>query len=210
MHAARLSSGFFYKPWNKLQTSSLECMNGLGKFPLDKRTKAEMIALLPRLRRFARGLTGSEVEADDLVQAACERAIQRIGQWQPGTRLDSWMFRIMQNLWIDAIRMGKLRGSHLSVVDPEGHQAPSMDGEQSTMNRLTLEAVRRGVQRLPPDQRSVLLLVCVEGHSYKETADTLGIPVGTVMSRLSRARLALNRMVGGPDSGIAVASGGEV
>lgn len=168
-----------------------------------------MIALLPRLRRFARGLTGSEVEADDLVQAACERAIQRIGQWQPGTRLDSWMFRIMQNLWIDAIRMGKLRGSHLSVVDPEGQQVPGMDGEQATMNRLTLEAVRRGVQRLPPDQRSVLLLVCVEGHSYKETADTLGIPVGTVMSRLSRARLALNRMVGGPDSEIAVASGGE-
>jgi len=176
---------------------------------LDKRTKAEMIALLPRLRRFARGLTGSEVEADDLVQAACERAIQRIGQWQPGTRLDSWMFRIMQNLWIDAIRMGKLRGSHLSVVDPEGYQAPGMDGEQATMNRLTLEAVRRGVQRLPPDQRSVLLLVCVEGHSYRETADTLGIPVGTVMSRLSRARLALNRMVGGPDSEVAAASGGE-
>ncbi|MCK4867954.1 MAG: RNA polymerase sigma factor [Alphaproteobacteria bacterium] len=169
-----------------------------------------MIALLPRLRRFARGLTGSEVEADDLVQAACERAIQRIGQWQPGTRLDSWMFRIMQNLWIDTIRMGKLRGSHLSVVDPEGQQVPGMDGEQATMNRLTLEAVRRGVQRLPPDQRSVLLLVCVEGHSYKETADTLGIPVGTVMSRLSRARLALNRMVGGPDSEVAVASGGEV
>ncbi len=177
---------------------------------MDKRTKAEMIGLLPRLRRFARGLTGSEVEADDLVQAACERAIQRIGQWQPGTRLDSWMFRIMQNLWIDTIRMGKLRGSHLSVVDPEGQQVPGMDGEQATMNRLTLEAVRRGVQRLPPDQRSVLLLVCVEGHSYKETADTLGIPVGTVMSRLSRARLALNRMVGGPDSEVAVASGGEV
>lgn len=177
---------------------------------MDKRTKAEMIALLPRLRRFARGLTGSEEEADDLVQAACERAIQRIGQWQPGTRLDSWMFRIMQNLWIDAIRMGKLRGSHLSIVDPESQQAPGMDGEQATMNRLTLEAVRRGVQRLPPDQRSVLLLVCVEGSSYKEAADTLGIPVGTVMSRLSRARLALNRMVGGPDSDNLAAGGAEV
>lgn len=175
---------------------------------MDKRTKAEMIALLPRLRRFARGLTGSEEEADDLVQAACERAIQRIGQWQPGTRLDSWMFRIMQNLWIDAIRMGKLRGSHLSIVDTENHLTPGMDGEQATMNRLTLEAVRRGVQRLPPDQRSVLLLVCVEGHSYKETAETLGIPVGTVMSRLSRARLALSRMVGGPDHG-AIAAGGD-
>lgn len=176
---------------------------------MDKRTKAEMIALLPRLRRFARGLTGSEEEADDLVQAACERAIQRIGQWQPGTRLDSWMFRIMQNLWIDAIRVGKLRGSHLSLVDPEGQKAPGMDGEQATMNRLTLEAVRRGVQRLPPDQRSVLLLVCVEGCSYKETAETLGIPVGTVMSRLSRARLALNRMVGGSETSIVAAKGGE-
>ncbi len=177
---------------------------------MDKRTKAELISLLPRLRRFARGLTGSEEEADDLVQAACERAIQRIGQWQPGTRLDSWMFRIMQNLWIDMIRVGKLRGSHLSLVDPEGQQISGMDGEQATMNRLTLEAVRRGVQRLPPDQRSVLLLVCVEGCSYKETADTLGIPVGTVMSRLSRARLALNRMVGGPDAEAITASGGEV
>jgi RNA polymerase sigma-70 factor (ECF subfamily) len=177
---------------------------------LDKRTKAEMIALLPRLRRFARGLTGSEEEADDLVQAACERAIQRIAQWQPGTRLDSWMFRIMQNLWIDAIRVGKLRGSHLSLVDPEGERAaPGLDGEKATMNRLTLEAVRRGVQRLPPDQRSVLLLVCVEGCSYKETADTLGIPVGTVMSRLSRARLALNRMVGGNEETALAAKGGE-
>ncbi len=176
---------------------------------MDKRTKAELIALLPRLRRFARGLTGSEEEADDLVQAACERAIQRISQWQPGTRLDSWMFRIMQNLWIDAIRVGKLRGSHLSLVDPEGQNVPGMDGEQATMNRLTLEAVRRGVQRLPPDQRSVLLMVCVEGCSYRETAETLGVPVGTVMSRLSRARLALNRMVGGPDEMVATASGGE-
>ncbi|UCH73096.1 MAG: RNA polymerase sigma factor [Rhodospirillales bacterium] len=180
-----------------------------GKFLLDKRTKAEMIALLPRLRRFARGLTGSEEEADDLVQAACERAIQRINQWQPGTRLDSWMFRIMQNLWIDAIRVGKLRGSHLSLVEPEGQKTPGMDGEQATMNRLTLEAVRRGVQRLPPDQRSVLLLVCVEGCSYRETAETLGIPVGTVMSRLSRARLALNRMVGGSERSTFAAKGGE-
>lgn len=168
-----------------------------------------MIALLPRLRRFARGLTGSEEEADDLVQAACERAIQRIGQWQPGTRLDSWMFRIMQNLWIDTIRVGKLRGSHLSLVDPEGQKVPGMDGEQATMNRLTLQAVRRGVQRLPPDQRSVLLLVCVEGCSYKETAETLGIPVGTVMSRLSRARLALNGMVGGSETSIIAAKGSE-
>lgn len=173
---------------------------------MDKTTKAEMISLLPRLRRFARGLTGSEEEADELVQAACERAIQRIGQWQQGTRLDSWMFRIMQNLWIDSIRMGKLRGSHLSLVDPDGQAVPGMDGEQATMNRLTLEAVRRGVQRLPPDQRSVLLLVCVEGCSYKETADSLGIPVGTVMSRLSRARLALNRMVGGSETPAAMAS----
>lgn len=179
---------------------------------MDKHTKAEMISLLPRLRRFARGLTGSEEEADELVQAACERAIQRIGQWQQGTRLDSWMFRIMQNLWIDSIRMGKLRGSHLSLVDPDGQMVPGMDGEQATMNRLTLEAVRRGVQRLPPDQRSVLLLVCVEGCSYKETADSLGIPVGTVMSRLSRARLALNRMVGGSETATvaATATGAEI
>ncbi len=176
---------------------------------MDKRTKTEMISLLPRLRRFARGLTGSEEEADDLVQAACERAIQRISQWQPGTRLDSWMFRIMQNLWIDAIRVGKLRGSHLSLVDPEGQNVAGLDGERATMNRLTLEAVRRGVQRLPPDQRSVLLMVCVEGCSYRETAESLGVPVGTVMSRLSRARLALNRMVGGPDETVATASGGE-
>ncbi len=177
---------------------------------MDKRTKAEMIALLPRLRRFARGLTGSEEEADDLVQAACERAIQRISQWQPGTRLDSWMFRIMQNLWIDAIRVGKLRGSHLSLVEPEGQQIPGLDGEKATMNRLTLEAVRRGVRRLPPDQRSVLLMVCVEGYSYRETAESLGVPVGTVMSRLSRARLSLNRMVGGPDAAVSAAGGAEL
>jgi RNA polymerase sigma-70 factor (ECF subfamily) len=148
----------------------------------------QLIAVLPRLRRFARGLTGSTVEADDLVQAACERALARRHQFQEGTRFDSWMFRIVQTIWIDQIRARTVRKEDGEVA--EGRLG-SDEPVRRVQARLELDEVRRAVGRLPPDQRTALLLVTVDGLSYKEAAAVVQVPVGTIMSRLARARMAL-------------------
>ena len=158
---------------------------------MDQSTAQAMAALVPRLRRFAYGLTGSIDAGDDLVQSTCERALSRLHLWQPGTRLDSWMYRIMQNLWIDDLRAGRRR-----EIATESETFDSMvggDAEREVEVRLDLAAVRRHIAGLPPDQRAVLLLVSVDGLSYKEAAAVLEVPIGTVMSRLARARLALAR-----------------
>jgi RNA polymerase sigma-70 factor, ECF subfamily len=146
----------------------------------------DLVALLPRLRRFALSLAGSPVEADDLVQAACERALRARDQWTPGTRLDSWLFRIMQNQWIDGIRKRKTEGV-AQVIDGT-FDIVGEDGRLVTETSLTLDEVSSAMNGLPDEQRAVLLLVCADECSYQETANTLGIPIGTVMSRLARAR----------------------
>lgn len=164
---------------------------------LDERVRAEMVALLPRLRRFARGLAGTADQADDLVQAACERAIARIEQWTPGTRLDSWMFRIVQTIWLDERRAAKVRTGEGRVEAAEAADPElTVDGVRRMEAHLTYDAVRRAIANLPEEQRAVMLLVCVEGQTYKEAAETLSIPIGTVMSRLARARLGLSRVLG--------------
>lgn len=148
------------------------------------------MALLPRLRRFAYGLTGSRDEADDLVQSACERALSRLHQWRPGTRLDSWMYRILQTVWIDRLRSRRTR----MEAEPEVlERLAGGDARRELEARLDLARVRRLIAALPEEQRVVLVLVTVEGFSYKDAAETLGIPIGTVMSRLARARLELGR-----------------
>lgn len=155
----------------------------------------ELVALLPRLRRFGAGLTGSLDAADDLVQAACERALRAPERYVPGTRLDSWMFRIMQNLWIDQRRSQRRRGS--STSDPEALAALiGSDGRRVTEASLTLETVWAAMDALPEDQRMVLVAVCVEGLGYAEAATLLEVPVGTVMSRLFRARRNLGAALG--------------
>ncbi|MDX2309021.1 MAG: RNA polymerase sigma factor [Hyphomicrobium sp.] len=151
--------------------------------------KARMIAFLPRLRRFAFALTRNMDVADDLVQDTCERALARLDQWEPGTSLESWMYRIAQNLWLDRKRSEKSRGVPAEL--DEAMEFEGTDGRQVTDSRLTLAAVSAGIERLPPDQQVLIALVCVEGLSYKEAAASLGVPIGTVMSRLSRARQAL-------------------
>jgi RNA polymerase sigma-70 factor (ECF subfamily) len=159
-----------------------------GGNPVTRRFSDQLVAVLPRLRRFARGLTGSVVEADDLVQAACERALARQHQFQEGTRFDSWMFRIVQTIWIDQVRSRDVRKEGETIIEDRlGSDAPVRRVEA----RLGLDEVRRAVGRLPPDQRMVLLLVTVDGLSYKEAAQVIGVPVGTIMSRLARARAAL-------------------
>ena len=152
--------------------------------------KREMVELLPRLRRFAYSLTGSMEEADDMVQTACMKALSRLDQFQPGPRLDSWMFRIVQTTWLDHVRSAPVQRT---VADPDAlDQAVAKDPiEERTTARLALDKVRQAMGGLPEDQRVLLGLVVVDGLSYREAAESLGIPMGTVMSRLSRARRRL-------------------
>ena len=162
---------------------------------MDESIRREMLAFLPRLRRFAYGLTGSVADGDDLLQATCERAIRYIDQWQPGTRLDSWMYRIARNLHLNNLRAKGVRHQHLASVDPVEHGA--VDGVRAAEAQMTYEAVRRFVGRLPEEQRTILLLVTVEGFSYREVSEMLELPIGTVTSRLARARIALKSYLGG-------------
>jgi RNA polymerase sigma-70 factor, ECF subfamily len=148
----------------------------------------QLIAVLPRLRRFARGLSGSAAEADDLVQAACERALTREHQFQEGTRFDSWMFRIVQTIWIDQLRSRNVRKE---TSEDEGYRVGSDEPLRRAEARLALDEVRAAMGELPPEQRVALMLVTVDGLSYKEAADIAEVPVGTIMSRLARGRAAL-------------------
>ena len=160
--------------------------------PASARFSDQLIAVLPRLRRFARGLTGKAAEADDLVQAACERALARAHQFEEGTRFDSWMFRIVQTIWIDQLRAREVRKEDGDVAEERlGSDAPVRRIEA----RLALAEIRQAVELLPADQRAVLMLVTVEGLTYKEAAAVAGVPVGTIMSRLARARVALQQLL---------------
>jgi RNA polymerase sigma-70 factor (ECF subfamily) len=159
--------------------------------PLD--IAEELIALLPRLRRFALHLARVRDQADDLVQAACERALATTSD-RGDAPFDAWMFRIVRNLWIDGLRRQKSQGVQVDI--DEQLDIAGTDGAQDTENRLSLDSVREAIDRLPDEQREVLLLVCVEELSYRDAAETLGVPIGTVMSRLSRARLRLAALTG--------------
>ena len=151
--------------------------------------RRELVALLPRLRRFARSLTRSADEADDLVQGAVERALRSLDSWTPGTRLDSWMFRIMKNCWIDEIRSKTVRDR---VLAPEEAGAMVGGGGAEAMEQyLEARAVRDAMNTLPEEQRMAVALVLVEGFSYREAADMLEIPIGTLTSRLARGRAAI-------------------
>ena len=154
-----------------------------------------MIALLPRLRRFALTLTRNPADADDLAQSAIERALSRLDTWKEDSRLDSWLFKIMQNHWIDQVRAKRVRGAEASDFDLA--LLAGDDGREIAETRLTLKATLEAVMRLPDEQRAAMLLVVVDGFSYREAADILEIPIGTVMSRLSRARQSLEASVYG-------------
>lgn len=159
--------------------------------------RRQMELLLPRLHRFALALTAREHEADDLLQMTCERALSRSAQWNPDTRLDSWMFRIMQTIWFNELRARQVRARHKPEL--EHRHATSVDGEQHAEARALLRRVHEEIARLPEEHRVVLLLVCVEGLSYREASEVTSTPIGTVMSRLARARLALMRRLEGTE-----------
>jgi RNA polymerase sigma-70 factor (ECF subfamily) len=155
--------------------------------------RRELAALLPRLRRFARGLARDADLADDLVQDACERGLDRVDHFRPGTRLDNWMFRIVYTRWIDRLRRRKTRATHLQVL--AGGES-EMAGAQTTAVPIDAALdVKNALAALPEDHRAAILLVAVEGYSYDEAAGVLGVPVGTVASRVARARQMLGRML---------------
>ena len=149
----------------------------------------ELVALLPRLRRFALVLCRSQPLADDLVQGACERALANANSWTPGTRFDAWMFRILRNYWIDHLRRMKTEGI-MEDVELQT-QLIGDPGEEPILSRLVLAEVQQAIDSLPQEQKEVLALVCGEDLTYREAAEVLNIPVGTVMSRLARARKRL-------------------
>ncbi|MGZ3183062.1 MAG: RNA polymerase sigma factor [Telluria sp.] len=152
----------------------------------------EIAALLPRLRRFARTITYNREDADDLVQAAVERALGRSEQWTPGTRLDSWMFRIMKNAWVDEVR-SRIRRDRLFAPEEEGEHVGD-NAAEAHQQRLALE---KAIALLSEEHRMVVGLVLVDGLPYKEAAEALEIPLGTLTSRLARAREALQATLGG-------------
>jgi RNA polymerase sigma-70 factor (ECF subfamily) len=151
----------------------------------------QMVRILPRLRRFVYSLSGGVDSGEDLIQETYVRALAHLDQWQPGTRLDSWMFRIAQNLWIDQIRTERFRGEAVDI-DVIGHLL-SCDGRVIAENRIVLQELKKDIDQLSTDQRNVIRLVCGYGLSYKETGKILNLPAGTVMSRLARARDALQK-----------------
>lgn len=160
----------------------------------------DIIRLLPRLRRFARALDNTSDGADDLVQDTVECALRQLHEFGGDDRLDWWLFRIMETTWRQKEMINEVNEvRHLDGAGTE-HKI-SVDGVHSLQTHVMLGAVREAVRSLPADQRAALILVCVEGFKYREVAEILGIPIGTVTSRLARARLAIHRQLHGKGKG---------
>ena len=153
--------------------------------------RAELAALLPRLRRFGRVITRHVADADDLVQVAVEKALTHAGQWRPGSRMDSWMFGIMKNAWVDEVRARRRRER---VHAPE--EAGATVGDSSAAARDIALSVEAAMEQLPEEQRMAIALVLVEGLSYKDAAAALDIPMGTLTSRLARGRETMQALLG--------------
>ena len=149
-----------------------------------------IVELIPRLRRYARALAGDRAAADDLVQDTLERAWAKLHLYRRGTDLRAWLFTVMHNVYVN-----QLRAARPSVELDE--EMPELAQPARETDTLELRDLDRAIRRLPPEQREVLLLVVLEDMSYHEAAGTLGIPIGTVMSRLARAREKLRAMLSG-------------
>ncbi|HEV2596056.1 MAG TPA: RNA polymerase sigma factor [Sphingomicrobium sp.] len=153
-----------------------------------------LTALLPRLRRFAHALSRNAADADDLTQATVERALRSRGQWEPGTRLDSWLYRIMRNIWIDTVRSrGRKEDLHAPVEEAE---RIGEDPRRAIEASIDLRTAMNAMQQLPDEQREIVALILIEGLGYRECSEILGLPLGTVSSRLVRGRNALLKMIG--------------
>lgn len=146
---------------------------------------------IPRLRRYARALTRDRSSVDDLVQDTLERALNKLHLWRPGSDMRAWLFSIMHNVFINQLRSPKPEVN----FDLDG--LPDVTVKATQIDRIELVEVERALHRISAEQREVLLLVTVEQMSYEETARALAIPIGTVMSRLSRARKNLRHLMDG-------------
>jgi RNA polymerase sigma-70 factor (ECF subfamily) len=162
-------------------------MNTIGT---QENVHEQLVALVPRLRRFARNLVRNQDDADDVVQIALERALKNWSQWRTDARLDGWLFKIVRNAWIDEVRSRKRR-NQVFVAEEAGEEVGSNIMEQAS-NAMSVQSA---MARLPEDQRTAVSLVLVEGLPYKEAADVLDIPIGTLTSRLARARAALQTLL---------------
>jgi len=161
----------------------------------EQRFRRELLGLLPRLRGHALALTGAPDRADDLLQETCERALKRWRQWSGSGPLAAWLLRVMHNRWYDLLRAEKVR-----TADPLPERGPNLASPPRAEDRTELDQTLAAMGGLPPEQRATLLLVSVEGLSYREAAEVMAVPVGTVRSRVSRARAALiDRLQGGPE-----------
>jgi RNA polymerase sigma-70 factor (ECF subfamily) len=149
--------------------------------------------VLPRLRRFAHGLTRDPADADDLTQRTAERALRARRQWQAGTNFDAWAYRIMRNLWIDTVRSRKRRDKVIAPAEQGSDVGVAAEAE----GKAELHFLMRALERLPDEQREAVALVMIEGLSYAEAAEILEIPAGTLTSRLVRGRQALARILSG-------------
>ena len=147
--------------------------------------------LIPRLRRYARALTGERTAADDLVQDTLERAWTKLHLWRTGSDLRAWLFTIMHN-----VHVNQVRSRAATATLPLDDDMPDAPTRATQADMLEVRDIDSALRRLPVEQREVLLLIALEHMSYQETADTMGIPIGTVMSRLARARDRLRIMLG--------------
>ena len=153
-----------------------------------------LIAALPALRRFALSLCRRADLADDLVQTTVERALRARDRHDPATRLEPWLFRILRNAWIDTARRTVTRGEEIDVFETPA--AAIVDGTLLAETVVMLRETEAALATLSTEQREVIHLVCYEDLTYAEAAEVLGLPIGTVMSRLARGRLALAQKLG--------------
>ena len=153
-----------------------------------------LVELIPRLRRYARALAGDRASADDLVQDTLERAWAKLHLYRRGTDLRAWLFTVMHNVHVNRVRATR-------ATDPIEEEMPELAQRAPQGDALVVRDLERAIARLPAEQREVLLLVTLEDMSYDEVARTLGIPIGTVMSRLSRAREKMRAMLSGGGGG---------
>ena len=155
---------------------------------------SELAAVWPRLRRFAHALARNPADADDLAQMAAEKAFKSFDQFHAGTRFDSWIFRICRTVWIDTMRSHGRRAVH--EAPPEAGESVGHDPRPSMEAAIDLATAMATMQRLPDEQREVVALILIDGFGYRETAEILDQPIGTVSSRLARGRQALLAMLG--------------
>jgi len=169
--------------------------------------REQLVALLPRLRRFAHALARDHDASGDLLQETCARALTKFDLWEEGTRLDSWLFRMMQNIWLDRIRADRRSGEAVEVE--EITELAGEDGRDVMEAKLEFDVVMSALNRLKPDHRVIIALTCIDGMSYREVAEVLVVPMGPVMRRPNRARVELHHFLGTGASGRTPANGGR-